>query len=67
MSDNVVDLLDLYVDLSDNFVVICMSLIRQDVFNTNSLTNEWVTSQRKDLTSQYRDLRSLRHSLNRQL
>ena len=50
-----------YVDLSDtcNIVVICIALIGQKhVFKINSLTNEYVTSQHKDLTSQHKDLTS---------
>ena len=59
LSDLFVDLSDImltcrdYVDLSDNIVVVCMALIGQEhVFKIHFLTNEYVTSQRKDLTSQ---------------
>ena len=46
-----------YIDLSDNFVVICMGLIGQEhVFKIYFLTNDKVTSQHKDLTSQHKDL-----------
>ena len=45
------------VDFSDNFVVICMALTGQEhVFKIYFLTNEWVTSQLKDLTNQRKDL-----------
>ena len=51
------DLYLTYVDLSDNFVVICMALTEQEyVFKIYFPTNEQVTSQHKDLTSQHKDL-----------
>ena len=49
------------VDVSDSFVVICMTLIGQQ--HVNFLTNEYVTSQRKDLTSQHKDLTRLHKDL----
>ena len=46
-----------YVDLSDNFVVIFMTFIGQElVFKIYSHINEKMTSQHKDLTSQRKDL-----------
>ena len=44
---------DLFVDLSDNFVVICLTLTGQEhIFKISFSTNELVTSQHKDLKSQ---------------
>ena len=55
----------IYADLSDIFVVICMALVGQEhvLKIIYFLTNELMTSQHKDLKSQHKDLKSQHRDL----